>query len=162
MASFDIVSKVDGQTLDNAINAAIKEVANRYDFRGSKTEIELQKKESKIIVVTEDSMKLGQIEDLIRQKLSKQGIDPRVADFGKEEYASGNMIRKEIVIKQGMDKEMAKKVVKQIKDLKLKVEPAIMEDQVRVSAKKIDDLQEVINALRGSELEIPMQFINMK
>lgn len=162
MASLDIVSKVDKQTLDDAINSVISVVSNRYDFRGSKTKIELDKKNNTVEITTEDTMKLGQLEDLILQSLSKKGIDPRAADFGKEEYASGNMIRKEVLIKSGIEKEQAKKLVKLIKDTKLKVEPSIMEDQVRVSAKKIDDLREVMDMLRKSDFELPLQFTNMK
>jgi hypothetical protein len=162
MPSFDIVSKVDLQTLDNAINTARKEIINRYDFRGSKTEIDLDKKTYTVHLVTEDEMKVKAVEDIIMQRAAKQGIDPQSMDFGKEHYASGNMVRKDIKIKQGIDKETAKKIVKMIKDTKLKVEPSIMDDQVRVSAKKIDDLQSVMSMLRKSDAGIPLQFVNMK
>jgi cyclic-di-GMP-binding protein len=162
MPSFDIVSKVDLQTLDNAINTAKKEIINRYDFRGSKTEIDLNKKDYIVHLVTEDDMKVKAVEDIIMQRAAKQGIDPQSMDFGKEHYASGNMVKKDIKVKQGIDKETAKKIVKMIKDTKLKVEPSIMEDQVRVSAKKIDDLQQVMAMLRKSDVGIPLQFVNMK
>lgn len=162
MPSFDIVSKVDLQTLDNAINTAKKEIINRYDFRGSKTEIDLDKKNYVVHLLTEDDMKLKAVQDIIMQRAAKQGIDPQSMDFGKEHYASGNMVRKDIKVKQGIDKEIGKKIVKLIKDAKLKVEPSIMDDQVRVSAKKIDDLQAVMAMLRKSDVGIPMQFVNMK
>jgi uncharacterized protein YajQ (UPF0234 family) len=162
MASFDIVSKVDGQTLDNAINTAKKEILNRFDFRDSKTEIDLDKKSNDIHIVTENSMRIKSIGDVIMTRLSKQGIDPKSLDFGKDEYSAGSMVKKDIKVKEGLDKETAKKVVKLIKDQKLKVEVAIMDDQVRVTGKKLDDLQAVISMLRGQDLGLPLQFVNMK
>ena len=108
MPSFDIVSKIDGQTLDNAINVAKKEILNRYDFNGSKSTIELDKKTNEVTVVTENDMRLKAIQDSIISRMVKQGLDPKALDFGKDEYASGNMIRKEIKIKEGIDKEAAK------------------------------------------------------
>lgn len=162
MASFDVVSKVDSQTLDNAINTAKKEILTRYDFRDSKSTIELDKKTNVIHIVTENSMRLKAITDVILGRMAKQGIDPKSLDFGKEEYASGSMVKKDVTVKEGIDKETAKKIVKAIKDLKLKVEAAIMEDQVRVTGKKIDDLQLIMAALRNSDLGVPLQFTNMK
>lgn len=162
MASFDIVSRVDGQNLDNAINNLKKEILNRFDFQGTHTEIELDKKENRITVVTASEMKIDQIQDALISKLLKQNIDPSCLDASKEQYASGNMVRKELVIRTGIDKETGKKIVKQIKELKMKVQAQIMDDQVRVTGKSIDDLQEVIQALKSSELNLPLQFINMK
>jgi cyclic-di-GMP-binding protein len=162
MASFDVISKVDAQTLDNAINTAIKEVLNRYDFRDSKSTIELDKKTNNIHIVTENSMRLKAITDVILTRMAKKGLDPKSVDFGKEEYASGSMVKKDVKIKEGIDKETAKKIVKAIKDLKLKVEASIMEDQVRVTGKKIDDLQLIMAALRNSDFGVPLQFTNMK
>ncbi|MBD1367286.1 YajQ family cyclic di-GMP-binding protein [Mucilaginibacter sp. ZT4R22] len=162
MPSFDIVSKIDGQTLDNAINTAKKEILNRYDFNGSKSTIDLDKKTNEITIVTENDMRLKAIIDSIISRMSKQQLDPQALDFGKDQYASGNMIRKEVKIKEGIDKEVAKKVVKKIKDSKLKVEAAIMNDQVRVTAKKIDDLQAVISLCRTEDFGQPMQYINMR
>jgi cyclic-di-GMP-binding protein len=162
MPSFDIVNKIDHQALDNAINNAKKEILNRYDFRDSKSLVEFDKKALTVQVTTENDMRLGHIEDVIRSKLIKQGIDSRCLDFGKERYASGNMLRKDIHIKEGIEKESAKKIVKTIKDSKLKVSAQIMEDQVRVTGKKIDDLQEVIALMRTSDNDVPLQFVNMK
>jgi cyclic-di-GMP-binding protein len=162
MPSFDIVNKIDAQTLDNAINNARKELVNRYDFRDSKTSIEVDKKAKTLHIITENNMKIKAIEDILMQRLSKQGIDPKVLDFGKEEYASGNMVKKDIKIAEGIEKDTARKIVKAIKDAKLKVEPAMMEDQVRVTGKKIDDLQEVISLLRKTDFGVPLQFVNMK
>ena len=162
MPTFDIVSKVDGQTLDNAINTAKKEILNRYDFNDSKSSIELDKKTNELTIVTENDMRLRAIEDTIISKMVKQHLDPESMDRGKEHYASGNMIRKEIKIKEGLDKETAKKVVKAIKDSGLKVQASIMDDQVRVQAKKIDDLQGVIALCRKENFGQPLQYINMR
>ena len=162
MPSFDIVSKVDAQTLDNAINNAKKEILNRFDFNGSKSTVELDKKTNVITIVTEDDMRLKAIEGSIISRMMKQNLDPKSMDFGKENIASGNMIRKEITIKEGLDKVAAKKVVAKIKASGLKVQPAIMDDQVRVTAKKIDDLQAVITLCRGEDFDQPLQFINMR
>jgi len=162
MPSFDIVSKVDPQTLENAMNTVKKEIQNRYDFRDTKGSIELDKKSNEIQVSTENTMRLGQIEDIIISKFVKQNIDATALDFTNTEYASGPMIKKEIKVRAGIDKETAKKIVKIIKDQKLKVQPAIMDDQIRVTGKKIDDLQEAIAALRKADIGQPLQFVNMK
>jgi len=162
MPSFDIVSKVDAQTLDNAINNAKKEILNRFDFNGSKSTIDLDKKTNVITIVTEDDMRLKAIEGSIISRMMKQNLDPKSLDFGDEQQASGNMIRKEISIKEGLDKEAAKKVVAKIKASGLKVQPSIMDDQVRVTAKKIDDLQAVISLCRHEDFDQPLQFINMR
>jgi uncharacterized protein YajQ (UPF0234 family) len=162
MPTFDIVSKIDGQTLDNAINTAKKEILNRYDFNDSKSTIDLDKKTNEITIVTENDMRLKAIQDSIISRMVKQQLDPNALDFGKGEYASGNMIRKEIKVKEGLDKEVAKKIVKKIKDSGLKVQASIMDDQVRVQAKKIDDLQAVISLCRGENFEQPLQYINMR
>jgi cyclic-di-GMP-binding protein len=162
MPSFDIVNKIDIQTLDNAINVARKDIASRYDFKGSGSSIELDKKLLIVHILTESEMRIEAIEDTIRNRMIKQGLNPLALDFGKEQYASGNMLKKDIKIKQGIDKETAKKIVKHVKDMKLKVEAQIMDEQVRVSGKKIDELQAVIAAIRTANFEIPLQFVNMK
>lgn len=162
MPSFDIVSKIDGQTLDNAINTAKKEILNRYDFNDSKSTVDLDKKTNEITIVTENDMRLKAIQDAIISRMVKHQLDPGSMDMGKEEYASGNMLRKEIKIKEGIDKETAKKIVKKIKDSGLKVQASIMDDQVRVQGKKIDDLQAVISLCRGDNFGQPLQFINMR
>ena len=162
MPTFDIVSKIDGQTLDNVINIAKKEILNRYDFNDSKSTIELDKKTNVVTIVTENDMRIKAIQDSIISRMVKQQLDPKAMDFGKEEYVSGNMIRKEIQVKQGIDKEAAKKIVKKIKDSSLKVQASIMEDQVRVQGKKIDDLQAVIALCRKDDFGQPLQYINMR
>ena len=162
MASFDIVSKVEMQDLENAINNLKREVENRYDFQGSGTVIELKKKELQIELTTENDMKMGQLVEMLIVRLMKQKIDPKSMDTSKTHYAAGKMVKKEVGIKNGIDKELSKKIVKIIKDSKLKVQTSIMEDQIRVTGKQIDDLQEVIILLKGSEVDIPLQFVNMK
>jgi uncharacterized protein YajQ (UPF0234 family) len=162
MPTFDIVSKVDAQTLDNAINNAKKEILNRYDFNGSNSTVELDKKTNIITIVTEDDMRLKAITDSIISRMMKQNLDPKSLDFGKDIAASGNMIRKELKIKEGIDKEAAKKIVAKIKDSKLKVQASMMDDQVRVQSKSIDDLQKVISLCRGEDFGQPLQFINMR
>jgi uncharacterized protein YajQ (UPF0234 family) len=162
MPSFDLVSKIDPQTLDNIMNVVKKEILNRFDFRDSKTSIEHDKKTNDIEVVTENDMKLKAVVDALVVRMAKQGVDPNCLDMGKEHYASGNMIRKEIKIKTGIEKEVAKKIIKDIKDSKLKVTAQIMDDIVRVTGKKIDDLQEVIAFTRSKDYGIPLQYVNMK
>lgn len=162
MPSFDIVNKIDQQLLDNAINTARKEIQTRYDFRDSKSTIDFDKKTLSIQILTENEMRIEAMQDVIRSRMIKQKLDPLCLDFGKERYASGNMMRKDIKIKDGIDKETAKKIVKKIKDSRLKVEAQIMDEQVRVTGKKIDDLQQVIALVRSSDFEIPLQFVNMK
>lgn len=164
MPSFDIVSKIDGQTLDNVINIAKKDILNRYDFNDSKSTIDLDKKTNIVTVVTENDMRLKAIQDAIISRMVKQQLDPKALDleFGKEQAASGNMIRKEIKVKQGIDQETAKKIVKKIKDSGLKVQASIMDDQVRVQGKKIDDLQSVIALARKEDFGQPLQYINMR
>lgn len=162
MPSFDIVSKVDIQKLDNAINTASKEISTRYDFHGSKTEVELDKKLLVIKIVTEDDMRMDAIRDIIISRVMKQGLEASCLDFGKEHAAAGSMIRKEVKIIDGIDKESAKKVVKAIKDSGIKVQASIMEDQIRVTGKKRDDLQAAMSLVRQGGFEQPLQFINFR
>jgi cyclic-di-GMP-binding protein len=162
MPSFDIASKAEVQLLDNAINVTRKELLTRFDFRGSKTEIELNKKDLLINITTEDEMRLNSVIDVLRNRMLKQKLDPRCLDEKKEHYASGMFVKKDIKVKNGLDKEAAKKIVADIKASKLKVNAQIMDDIVRVSGKKIDDLQAVIALLRGKDYEQPLQYINMK
>ena len=162
MPSFDIVSKVDVQKLDNAINTASKEISTRYDFHGSKTEVELDKKQLLIKILTEDDMRMDAIRGIIISRIMKQGLEASCLDFGKDHAAAGAMIRKEVKVIDGVDKEIAKKIVKAIKDSGLKVQASIMDDQVRVTGKKLDDLQSAISVVRQSGFELPLQFINFR
>jgi uncharacterized protein YajQ (UPF0234 family) len=162
MPSFDIASKVDIQTLDNAVNIAKKEIDNRWDFKGTHVTFDLDKKEMTIAIEVESDMKLQQLEDVLLTKAMRQGLDAKSFDMTKEAVASGKYVRKTVAIKNGIDKENAKKIVKLIKDSGLKVQAAIMDDIIRVTAKKIDDLQDVIQLCRTSAVELPLQFVNMK
>ncbi|HEX9454445.1 MAG TPA: YajQ family cyclic di-GMP-binding protein [Candidatus Binatia bacterium] len=162
MPSFDIVSRIDMQEVDNAVNTTTKTILTRYDFRNSKTEISLDKKEKKIQVTTEDDMKLRAVQDTLIENLVKRKVDRRCLDPKGTEPAAQGMIRRAIAIKDGVDSDNARSIVKLIKDKKLKVQAAMQDNQVRVTGKKIDDLQEVIQLLRGANLPIPLQFVNMQ
>lgn len=162
MPSFDIASKLDAQLLDNAINVARKDILNRWDFRDSKSSIDLNKKELTIQITTENDMRLDAIIDAIHSRMIKQQLDPRGLDESKEHYPSGPMIKKDIRVRQGLDKEVSKKIIKDIKDSKLKVTSQVMDDIIRVTSKNIDDLQAVIALCRRGDYEVPLQFINMK
>ena len=162
MASFDITSKIDLQTLDNAINVVKKEVENRYDFKGTHVSVELNKKENTIALEVEGDMQLRQLEDILLTKSMRQGIEANAFDMTKEPSANGKYMRKTVAVKNGIGRDDAKKIVKLIKDSKLKVEASIMDDVIRVTAKKIDDLQAVIQLCRTSSLDLPLQYVNMK
>lgn len=162
MPSFDIVSRIDLQEVDNAVNITRKAIVSRFDFRGSKTEILLDKKEKKLRVTTEDEMKLRAVQDTLVENLVKRKVDTKCLDAKPSQMAAQGMVQREIAIKEGVDSDTARNIVKMIKDKKIKVQAAIQESQVRVTAKKIDDLQEVIHMLRAASLPIPLQFVNMQ
>jgi uncharacterized protein YajQ (UPF0234 family) len=162
MPSFDIVSKVDGQALDNAVNVTRKEISNRFDFKDSPVEITLDKKEFRLTLETSDDMKMRQLIDVLISRANKQGISPEAFDTSKDAYPSGKVVRKEVSVRNGLKQDDAKKIVKKIKDSGLKVQAQIMDDIVRVTGKKIDDLQEVIQMCRASDLGIPLQYENMR
>jgi len=162
MPSFDIASKVDLQTLDNAINTVKKEIQNRFDFRDSSVSIELNKKDYLINLEVESDMKMKQVIDVIISRSMKQGIDANAFNFDKDAYPRGKIVKKEISVKNGLKQEDAKKIVKAIKDSGLKVQVAIMDNVIRVTGKKIDDLQEVIAYCRTQDFGLPLQFENMK
>lgn len=162
MPSFDVVSKINMQEIDNAVNSVLRELTNRYDFKGVKFSIELDSKENLIKLAAEDNYKLGAIRESLKVFAVKRGIDPKALDFQKEEEAGGNSLRQEVKLRNGIEQEIAKKIVKQIKDAKMKVQASIKGDEVRVDGKKRDDLQEAIALLKGSSYEIPLQFINFR
>lgn len=162
MPSFDIASEVDIQLLDNAVNTVKKEISTRFDFRGSPVTVELNKKEYQILLEVESDMKMKQLIDVLISRAMKQGIDAGAFDFSKDAYPSGKVIKKEVGVRNGLKQEDAKKIVKMIKDKGFKVQAAIMDDIVRVTAKKIDDLQAVIAECRAANFGIPLQFVNMK
>lgn len=162
MPSFDIVNEINAQEVDNAVNNTLKEVSTRYDFRGLHTEVGFAKKENRIDIVAAESMKLKAVKDMLIKHFIKRNLEPKALEYGSEEGTSQGHVKMKVSIKEGIDKETAKKIVKEIKNLKLKVQPAIQDNQVRVSGKKIDDLQEVIQHLKKKDFGIPLQFVNMK
>jgi len=162
MPSFDIVSRVDMQEMDNAINQVKKEISTRFDFRGSKTSIELDRKDGKITLLTEDDMKLRAIKDMLIAKVVHRSIEAEALDFGPSEKAGGDMLRQTITIHTGIDIETARKVVKLVKETKLKVQAAIQGDEVRISGKKRDDLQDAIHALKETDFGMPLQYVNYR
>lgn len=162
MPSFDITSKVDLQTLDNAVNVVSKEITNRFDFKGAHVVIELNKKDFKLNIEADSEMKLDQITDVLISRSIKQGLAAEIYDLSKAAYPSGKVTKKEVLVRNGINQEDAKKIVKLIKDAGLKVQAAIMDDIIRVTGKKIDDLQEVIQASKAWNVGIAMQFVNMK
>lgn len=162
MPSFDIVSKVDAQALDNAVNITRKEITNRFDFKNAHVVIDLNKKDFKMAIETDDAMKMEQLIDVLINRAHKQGIAPEAFDTSKEGAQSGKAWKREVTVRNGLKQEDAKKVVKHIKDAGLKVQAAIMDDLVRVTGKKIDDLQTVIQAAKTWDLGFPMQFENMR
>ena len=161
MASFDIVSRVDLQEVDNAVNMTRKVILTRFDFRQSKTEIALDKKEKKIHVVTEDDMKMRSIQEALIENLVRRKIDVKCLDAKEIQMASHGMVQREFAIKEGVDADNARTIIKLIKALNLKVQAAIQDNQVRVTGKKIDDLQTVIQMIREAKFPIPLQFVNM-
>ncbi len=162
MPSFDIVSKVDIQALDNAVNVTRKEITNRFDFKDSHVVIELNKKDFKISLETDGEMQMGQLTDVLISRAHKQGISPEAFDTSKEGGQSGKVWKKEVSVRNGLSQEDAKKIVKQIKDSGLKVQASINDNLIRVTGKKIDDLQEIIQVSKGWELGIPLQYENMR
>lgn len=162
MPSFDIVSKVEIQLLDNAVNVVKKEITNRFDFKNSHVVMDLDKKEYKLNIEADDNMKMGQITDVLISRAHKQGIAPEAFDLSKDPYPSGKVVKKDVSVKNGLQQDDSKKIVKLIKDSGLKVQAQIMDDLVRVTSKKIDDLQAVIKLCQNSDLRLPLQFINMR
>lgn len=162
MPSFDIVSKVELQALDNAVNVVKKEITNRFDFKDSHVVIDLNKKDFKLNIETSDDMKMRQLIDVLINRAHKQGIAPEAFDLSKESFPSGKVVKQEVEVRNGLKQDDSKKIVKLIKDSGLKVQAQIMDDMVRVTAKKIDDLQQVIKLCQQSSLGIPLQFLNMR
>lgn len=160
MPSFDIVSKVNMQEVDNAVNQAKREIETRYDFKGSKCSITLLKNE--IEIIADNDFKLNQVLEVLKAKAVKRGINLKSLVPGKVEKASGDTVRQKISIKQGLSQEEAKELSKIIKDTKLKVQTQIMGDELRVSGKKIDDLQAVITHLKSIDYKVSLQFTNYR
>jgi uncharacterized protein YajQ (UPF0234 family) len=162
MPTFDIVSKVELQLLDNAVNVVKKEITNRFDFKNSHVVIDLDKKDYKLNIETDDDMKMNQLTDVLVNRAHKQGISPEAFDFSKDSFPSGKVVKKEVSVRNGLKQDDAKKVVKLIKDSGLKVQAQIMDDLIRVTGKKLDDLQAVIKLCQGANIGVPLQYINMR
>ncbi|MED4601738.1 YajQ family cyclic di-GMP-binding protein [Paenibacillus validus] len=158
--SFDIVSKLDMQEMNNAINQAEKEIATRFDFKGSKSSITLEKEE--LVVVSDDDFKLQNVLDILQSKMAKRGISLKNLEYGKVEPAANSTVRQRIKVKQGIDQDIAKKINILIRDSKLKVKSQIQGDQIRVTGKSKDDLQQVMQLLRKADLPLELQFINFR
>ena len=161
MPSFDVVSVVDMQEVDNAVNQAVKEITQRYDFKGSKTEVSLEK-EGVIRLQTEDEFRLKAVVDVLQSKFVRRGVSLKALQYGKVEPASGGRVRQVVTIQQGISKEKGREIVALVKETRLKVQSQIQEEQVRVTGKNIDDLQEVIRVLKGKDLGVEMQFVNFR
>ncbi|MBV8638132.1 MAG: YajQ family cyclic di-GMP-binding protein [Candidatus Eremiobacteraeota bacterium] len=159
-ASFDIVSRIDQQELDNALNQARKEIENRFDFKNSKTSIESDSK--KITVVSDDELKMKNVIDVIESKAVKRGIDIKAFDIGELEPAAGATVRRVITLRNGIPKDKSKPLMEKIKALKLKVNAQYQDEQIRVTGKNRDDLQKVIAELKAMNYELPLQFTNYR
>jgi uncharacterized protein YajQ (UPF0234 family) len=159
-SSFDIVSKLDMQEMNNAISQAEREIETRFDFKGSKSSISLEKEV--LVVISDDEYKLKGVLDILQSKMMKRGISIKNLEYGKIEPAASATVRQRITLKQGVDQENAKKINILIRDSKLKVKSQIQGDQIRVSGKNRDDLQAVIKLLREADLSIDLQFVNYR
>lgn len=160
--SFDIVSDVNMQEVDNAVNQARKEIGQRYDFKDSKSAIELNQKEKKLTLISDDDFKLKSVLDILQTKLIKRGVPVKAIDYGPVEPAANSTVRQILTLRVGIGKEDARLIVKMIKETKRKVQAQIMDDQVRVSGKNKDDLQAVMAMLRAADLKFAMQFTNYR
>jgi uncharacterized protein YajQ (UPF0234 family) len=160
--SFDVVSKVDLQEVSNAVQQASKEIATRFDFRGSASMIEWNEKELTLMLVSDDEYKLRSVVDILETRLVKRAVPIKALEFGKIEPAGGARVRQNVKVQQGIPSEKAKAIVRAIKDRKLKVQAAIQADQVRVSGRNKDDLQAVMALIRGEDFGLPLQFTNYR
>lgn len=160
--SFDAVSKIDMQEVDNALNQARKEIAQRYDFKGSKTNIDLDAKENKLTITSDDDFKVKSVVDIVQGKMIKRGISIKALILGKIEPAAGGLARQMITLQSGIDKENAKKITTLVKNSGLKVQAQIMGDQLRVSGKAKDDLQAIMQMIRDADFDFAVQFVNYR
>src|SRR5512135_1972552 len=160
MPSFDVVSQVDPQEVDNAINQTRKEIIQRYDFKGTKTSIDVDKES--IHVVSDDDFKVKAVVDVLQSKFVRRGISLKALVYGKIEPAAGALAKQTITVQQGIDADHARQIVKLVKDSKLKVQTQIQGDQLRISGKKRDDLQAAIQLLKAQDIDLPLQFSNFR
>ena len=162
MPSFDVVSSYNMQEVDNAVNMVIRDISNRYDFRGSRTKVTLDKSEKKITIEADNTMQLAAVVDMLKTRAISRKVSLKVFKFHDEESAVGTSIRQKITLREGIDRDRAKTINKMIKDKRLKVQSQIQGEQLRVTGKKIDDLQSVITMLKEENFDIQLQFVNMK
>ena len=160
--SFDIVSEVNMAEVQNAVNQAVMEIRQRYDFKGSKSEIKLEEKECQLVLVSDDEYKLKSVIDVLQGKLVRRKVSLKALDYGKVEPAGGNTVRQNIKLQNGIPQDKGKVIVKFLKTLGVKVQGQIMDDQVRVSGKSRDDLQAVISAVKEKDFDIAMSFTNYR
>ena len=162
MPSFDVVSKFDMQEVDNAVNMVKRDINNRYDFKGSTSSITLNKNDNHIIIEGDNDYQMDTIVDMLQNRAISRKVSVKAFKYNDIENASGMKFRQRVELQSGISKENAKKINTLIKDMRLKVNPQIQGEQIRVTAKKIDDLQAVIGHLKGKSLDIPLQIVNMK
>lgn len=162
MPSFDIVSKTDIAEVNNAVQGVVREVQTRFDFKGSKSNLEVKEKENEIHIHTEDATKLAQLQEMLKGYFVRRKLDPGCLDWGKEENAAGGTLRQTIKVKQGLDQTLSKQITKAIKDSKMKVQASIQGDELRVTGKKLDDLQAAIAMVKGLKIEQPLQYVNFR
>jgi uncharacterized protein YajQ (UPF0234 family) len=160
--SFDLASKIDAQEIDNAVNQALKEIATRYDLKDSSSTISFARNDSKLFLSSSDEYKLKAIYEILKQKMIKRTISIKALTEKEIEQALGGTVKQEIIIQQGISKERAKDIVKDIKSTKIKVQVQIQNDQIRVSSKKIDDLQAIIKFIKEKDYPLHLQFINLR
>ncbi len=161
-SSFDVVSRVEMPEVLNAVNQAMMEIKQRYDFKGSVSKIELKESEKKIVLTSDDEFKLKSVIDVLQGKLVKRKVDLKSLKYGNIDGASGGTVRQEVTLLQGIDADTARKIVKAVKDAKMKVQSQIREQEVRVSGKKKDDLQAAIQLLKDKDFGLPLQFVNYR
>lgn len=162
MPSFDVVSEIDLQEVDNAVNQARKEIEGRFDFKGSKCEVQWDRARAEMTLLGDDEYRMEAMKSILQSKLHRRGIDIKAIKFGDLEPAGGKMQRQKVQLQQGIDREIAKDITKLIKESKLKVQSQVVDDKVRVTSKSIDELQATMQLLRGAEIKIPLQFNNMR
>ena len=162
MPSLDIVNEIEWQELDNTVNNTLKAVAQRFDFRNTNTTVDVDKKEKKIRMLSADNMKLDALREMFLSAAAKRKLSLKHFEFGDAQPGANGAVKCEVVIREGLERDLTKKIVKMIKETKLKVQPSIQGDTIRLSGKKIDDLRQVMSVLNEADLEVPLQYINMK
>jgi len=158
--SFDVVSRLDLQEVDNAVNQAVREIATRFDFKGSKSGITMN--DDGLVIIADDDFKLRSVREILEQKLVKRGVDLKALVYGKPEKAAGDTLRQKVELIQGIDKDKAREMTRLIKNAKLKVQATVQENQLRVTAKSRDDLQAAIRLLKENDFGLPLQFVNYR